>query len=57
VFGILRPVLLVPACIVDRLNQAQVDAIFSHEFCHVRRRDNLTAAIHMAVQAIFWFHL
>ena len=22
----------------------------------MRRRDNLTAALHMAVQAIFWFH-
>ena len=56
VFGILRPVLLLPECIVERLNEAQLDAILSHEFCHVRRRDNLTAAIHMAVQAIFWFH-
>jgi beta-lactamase regulating signal transducer with metallopeptidase domain len=24
--------------------------------CHVRRRDNLTASIHMLVEAIFWFH-
>src|SRR5262249_42253540 len=24
--------------------------------CHVRRRDNLTAAIHMMVESIFWFH-
>jgi bla regulator protein BlaR1 len=23
---------------------------------HVRRRDNLSAAIHMAVEALFWFH-
>jgi uncharacterized protein (TIGR03435 family) len=24
--------------------------------CHVVRRDNLTAAIHMLVEALFWFH-
>jgi beta-lactamase regulating signal transducer with metallopeptidase domain len=24
--------------------------------CHVRRRDNFFAAVHMAVEAIFWFH-
>jgi len=24
--------------------------------CHVRRRDNLATAIHMAVEAAFWFH-
>ncbi|HEY1340886.1 MAG TPA: M56 family metallopeptidase [Bryobacteraceae bacterium] len=56
VVGILRPVLLLPEGIADQLNQAQLDAILTHEFCHMRRRDNLTAAIHMAVQAIFWFH-
>src|SRR5260370_13103112 len=56
IFGILRPVLLLPECIVERLTGTQLDAILSHEFCHVRRRDNLTAAIHMVVQAIFWFH-
>jgi bla regulator protein BlaR1 len=24
--------------------------------CHVRRRDNLSSAIHMVVEALFWFH-
>jgi len=33
-----------------------LEAIFAHELCHVRRRDNLAAAIHMLVEAIFWFH-
>jgi bla regulator protein BlaR1 len=56
VFGVLRPVLLLPEGIAERLNQTQLDAILAHEFCHVRRKDNLTATIHMAVQAIFWFH-
>ncbi len=56
VFGILRPVLLLPHGIRERLNSAQLDSILAHELCHVRRRDNLTAAIHMAAQAIFWFH-
>ena len=56
VFGILRPVLLLPEGIGERLNPAQLDAILAHELCHVRRRDNLTSTIHMAVQALFWFH-
>jgi beta-lactamase regulating signal transducer with metallopeptidase domain len=56
VFGVFRPVLLLPAGIAERLNQSQLEAILAHELCHVRRRDNLTAAIHMAVQAAFWFH-
>jgi bla regulator protein blaR1 len=56
VFGIFRPVLLLPEGITDRLAPAHLDAILAHELCHVRRRDNLAAALHMAVEAIFWFH-
>jgi bla regulator protein BlaR1 len=56
VFGIFRPVLWLPAGIGDRLENAELEAILSHELCHIRRRDNLLAAIHMAVEAIFWFH-
>jgi len=26
------------------------------KLCHIRRRDNLTSAIHMIVEAVFWFH-
>lgn len=56
VFGIFRPVLLLPEGIANRLAPGQLRAILAHELCHVRRRDNLTAAIHMIVEAIFWFH-
>jgi bla regulator protein blaR1 len=56
IFGILRPVLVLPAGIADRLVDAQLDAILAHELCHVRRRDNLMAALHMVVETIFWFH-
>src|SRR6202023_1283023 len=56
IFGIGRPVLLLPEGITDRLTPAQLQAILSHELCHVRRRDNLGAAIHMLVESIFWFH-
>ena len=56
IFGILRPVLLLPADINRHLTSKHVQAILAHELCHVRRRDNFTAALHMLVEAIFWFH-
>src|SRR5579871_1470539 len=56
VFGIWRPVILVPQGIADRLSPHQIQAVLAHEMCHVNRRDNLTSAIHMAVSAAFWFH-
>jgi uncharacterized protein (TIGR03435 family) len=56
IVGFFRPVLLLPAGITERLTDAQLEAIFQHELCHVTRRDNLVAAVHMLVQAVFWFH-
>jgi bla regulator protein BlaR1 len=56
IVGIFRPVLLLPEAISDRLTDAQLEAIMTHELCHVRRRDNLAAALHMLVEALFWFH-
>jgi bla regulator protein BlaR1 len=56
VFGIRKPVLLLPDGITERLTAEQLDSIVAHEMCHVRRGDNLAAAIHMVVEAVFWFH-
>jgi bla regulator protein blaR1 len=56
VFGIFRPVLLLPAGIEQRLSGAQLEAVLAHELCHLRRRDNLAGAVHMLVESLFWFH-
>jgi bla regulator protein BlaR1 len=56
VHGIFDPVLLLPAGIADRLTDAQLEAIVTHELAHLRRRDNVTAALQVAVETIFWFH-
>lgn len=56
VVGLFRPILLLPAGIAERLTPPQLQAVLAHELCHVRRRDNLTSAIHMLVEAAFWFH-
>ncbi len=56
VVGFLRPILLLPGGIAERLTPRQLEAVLAHELCHVRRRDNLTSAIHMIVEAVFWFH-
>jgi len=56
VVGWLHPILLVPEGIAERLTASQLEAVLAHELYHVRRRDNLTSAIHMIVEAIFWFH-
>lgn len=56
VVGLLRPVLLLPAGIAERLTPPQLEAVLAHELCHIRRRDNLFGSIHMIVETVFWFH-
>jgi beta-lactamase regulating signal transducer with metallopeptidase domain len=57
VFGIFRPVVILPRGLMRALSAKQLRAILAHEACHIRRRDNLTAAIHRCVEVIFWFYL
>jgi beta-lactamase regulating signal transducer with metallopeptidase domain len=54
--GFFHPILMLPNGIVDHLTPKQLDLVLAHELSHWRRRDNLTAAIHMVVEALFWFH-
>jgi beta-lactamase regulating signal transducer with metallopeptidase domain len=54
--GIWRPVILLPQGLSQQLTAAELDAILAHELCHLRRRDNLLAALHMLVEGLFWFH-
>ncbi len=56
VVGVVHPVLLVPEGITEQLSPSQLEAVLAHELCHVSRRDNLFASIHMIVEMLFWFH-
>jgi uncharacterized protein (TIGR03435 family) len=56
VVGLLCPILLLPAGLTDCLTTAQLHAVLAHELCHLRRRDNLLASLHMLAEALFWFY-
>ena len=56
VVGLFRPILVLPQGMMEQLSGSQLEAVLAHEMCHVRRRDNLTSTIQMAVEAAFWFH-
>ncbi|HEY4379328.1 MAG TPA: M56 family metallopeptidase [Acidobacteriaceae bacterium] len=55
-FGVVRPALIWPEGLSERLDDEHIEAIVAHELMHARRRDNLAAAMHMLVEAAFWFH-
>jgi beta-lactamase regulating signal transducer with metallopeptidase domain len=54
--GVFKPVVLLPQGLMTHLSDSERDSILAHELGHLRRRDNVTAAIHMAVEALFWFY-
>ncbi len=56
IFGVFRPVLLLPENIFEYLTPEQWKAVVAHELCHVRYRDNLIGIVQMFVETVFWFH-
>src|SRR5580658_2681711 len=56
IFGVFRPVLLLPEGIFEHLSPEQMKSVLAHELCHVRRRDNLVGLMQMFIETVFWFH-
>jgi len=56
VVGIRHATILWPDGLSQALTDDELEAIFAHELCHVARRDNLLAVIHIAVEIVFWFY-
>ncbi len=53
---VLQPVVLLPAALLGKLTEPQLQAVLAHEREHITRHDNLKANIHRAVEALFWFY-
>jgi beta-lactamase regulating signal transducer with metallopeptidase domain len=56
VFGLFRPIILLPQSIVNRLSTPQLRAILLHELVHVRRRDVWVQCAQTFLQIIYWWH-
>ena len=56
VLGVFQPRLFWPDGLSDRLTDAELESVLAHEVCHISRRDNLSALMHVVVETLFWFH-
>lgn len=56
VWGMFRPVIILPIQIAGHLSDSELEAIFLHELIHVARWDNLISNVQMAICCLFWFH-
>ncbi len=56
VIGWLRPVVLLPAGVIDHLTPAQLRAVLAHELAHVRRHDYLVNLAQCVFETLLFFH-
>jgi len=55
-FGVIRPVIAVPADFMKRFSLVQQEAIFAHELAHLAGRDPVWYLLANWVSAILWWH-
>lgn len=56
VVGFLRPVILFPAALVNRMPIGQLEMILAHEIAHIRRYDHLINLIQVALETFLFYH-
>jgi len=56
VVGLLRPMILVPAAMVNGLTIEQLESVLTHELAHLRRHDHLMIVVQRVLEAILYFH-
>ncbi len=56
VVGFIRPVLLWPRELQDRLNDDGLRAVLLHELAHLRRRDHWVRWLEMAAACVWWWN-
>ncbi len=54
--GLLRPVILIPARVADKLSTAQLRAVLLHELAHFQRGDLWINHLQTLLQIVYWWH-
>lgn len=56
VIGLVRPTVLIPACIVTSTTSQQLKLLLAHELIHLKRRDLNWAGLQTVASIIWWFN-
>lgn len=54
--GFVRPVVLIPAALLDELTDAEIEQVVLHELAHLRRWDDWTNFAQRLFEAVYFFH-
>ncbi len=56
VHGFIRPTILMPMCLLDRVSVRDAILMGAHEMAHIKRGDTWLFALITIVKAVFWFN-
>jgi beta-lactamase regulating signal transducer with metallopeptidase domain len=56
VVGYLRPIILLPACVLIGMTPDQLTSLLAHELGHIRRHDWIVNAIQVVVETLMFYH-
>jgi TonB family protein len=56
VWRALRPLIVLPQGLAERLSDEELGSVLAHELFHVKRFDNLFGSLQMFICCLFWFH-
>jgi beta-lactamase regulating signal transducer with metallopeptidase domain len=56
VYGIFRPVLLLPENYIEKLNEVEAEHVLMHELAHIKRGDLIVHGLCLILQIIYWFN-
>ncbi|MCL2304595.1 MAG: M56 family metallopeptidase, partial [Planctomycetaceae bacterium] len=54
--GLVKPMILVPMCVLSGMTPAQIDLILAHELMHIRRYDYLANLVQLFVETLLFYH-
>lgn len=56
VWGIFKPLIILPEGVSDNLTDDELEAVMMHEMIHVERWDNLCGVMQRVICCLLWFH-
>ncbi|ETI68757.1 M56 family metallopeptidase [Neobacillus vireti] len=56
VYGMIRPKILIPEELIDKLTPEEFRFVLSHELNHIKNKDLVVNTLLMIVKAIYWFN-
>ncbi|NQV07893.1 hypothetical protein HQ535_15230, partial [bacterium] len=56
VFGLFRPVLLMPVGYIRKLSRKDTEYMLLHELAHIKRGDLIAHSLYMLVQLVYWYN-